>query len=277
MRLTRREWLAAAGSSAALAIAGGLRQARAAAGEPIFKTIPSSGERLPPVGVGTARRYQGAAQDALAQLRETLRVFAAAGGKVIDTAPSYGNAEEVLGGLLESLALRDSLFLATKVSSTGREAGLAQIEQSFRKLRSRRIDLIAVHNLQDVDRQLATLRELKDGGRIRYVGLTTSFSAQHDELAALIRREKPDFIQVDYALDNRAAASSVLPAAQEHGAAVMVNLPFGRSSVFRAVQGRELPAWAADFDARSWAQFFLKYIISHEAVTVAIPGTATPG
>lgn len=278
MPITRRNLLIGAGASALVAAAGAVRATPAApAADLIRKTIPATGETMVPVGIGTARRYQGAASaEQLAPLRAAIQTFRGAGGTVIDTAPSYGDAEAVVGNLVGDLDLRKELFLATKVGATGRDAGMAEIEQSFDNLRTDQIDLIAVHNLRDTATQLATLRELKIAERIRYVGATTSFESQHAELAALIARAKLDFVQVDYAIDNRAAADTVLRAARDHGAAVMINLPFGRGRVFDAVKNRPLPDWAAELDCKSWAQFFLKYVISHEAVTCVIPGTANP-
>jgi aryl-alcohol dehydrogenase-like predicted oxidoreductase len=243
----------------------------------IQKAIPSSGERLPVIGLGTARRYEEVATEAeKIPLRETIREFQALGGKVIDTSPSYGTAEAVVGELVDGLKIRDSLFLATKVSlrKTGREEGIAQIEQSFKKLRTRKIDLIAVHNLRDTDVQLRTLREMKQAGRVRYVGITTSFDNQYKDFEQVILKEALDFIQVDYALDNRDAGERIIPRAGDRGVAVMINLPFGRGRLFNAVQGRKLPDWSSEFDCQSWAQFFLKYIVSHPAITCAIPGMA---
>jgi aryl-alcohol dehydrogenase-like predicted oxidoreductase len=243
----------------------------------IQKKIPSTGETLPIIGLGTARRYEDVKSDGdKVPLRETIRRFQELGGKVIDTAPSYGTAEAVVGELVDGLKNRDSLFLATKVSlrNTGREAGVAQIEQSFKRLRTGKIDLIAVHNLRDTDTQLATLRELKQTGRIRYVGITTSFDKQYGEFEQTMKRETLDFIQVDYALDNRDAGARIVPLAADRGMAVMINLPFGRGRLFNAVQGKKLPEWAAEIDCASWAQFFLKYIVSHPAVTCAVPGMA---
>ncbi|HEX2200290.1 MAG TPA: aldo/keto reductase [Burkholderiales bacterium] len=236
------------------------------------KKIPSSGEPIPVIGLGTARRYERPAPG----LRGTLQRFGALGGSVIDTAPVYGDAESVVGGLVHELGMRERLFLATKVSTTGREAGVRQIEQSFRQLRTATIDLIAVHNLRDTQVHLATLRELKKQGRIRYVGITTSSDRQYADFEQTMRREPLDFIQVDYALDNRGAGERILPLAAERGMAVMVNLPFGRGRLFEAVRGKALPAWAAEFDCASWPQFFLKYIVSHTAVTCAVPGMARP-
>ena len=184
----------------------------------------------------------------------------------------------MVGELVDGLKVRDSLFLATKVSlrNVGRAEGIAQIEQSFKRLRTDRIDLIAVHNLRDTDTQLRTLREMKQAGRIRYLGITTSFDRQYGELEQVMQKENLDFIQVDYALDNRNAGERVLPLAGDRGMAVMINLPFGRGRLFNAVQGKKLPEWAGEFDCASWAQFFLKYIVSHPAITCAVPGMARP-
>ena len=241
----------------------------------IQRKIPSSGESLPVIGIGTARRYDvGPDAPARGELKEVLRRFAAAGGRVIDTAPSYGAAESVVGDLVADLGIRKPLFIATKVGARQKEAGLRQIEESFRKLRTQQIDCIAVHNLMNTAEHLAVLRDLKQAGRIRYFGISTSFDGQYAEFEDVIRKERLDFIQVDYALDNRDAADRIIPLAADRGAGVMVNLPFGRGRLFQAVQNTQLPAWAAEFDCRSWAQFFLKYIVSHPAITCAIPGTA---
>ena len=243
----------------------------------IRKTIPSSGEAIPAIGVGTARRYQGASGESeLAPLRASLQKFMELGGRVIDTAPSYGNAETVVGSLLAGLQPKAPPFLATKVGATGRSAGMAQVENSFKLLRSQRLDLVAVHNLQDIDTQLPLLRELKAAGRIRYLGATTSTDRQYAAFEDMMKRETLDFVQVDYALDNRQAGERLLPLARDRNMGVRINLPFGRGRLFDATRGKPLPAWAADFDCGSWAQFFLKYIISHDAVTCAIPGMAKP-
>ena len=255
-----------------LAAAGLLAPAYGQAMPLLRKAIPSSAEEIPVIGLGTARRYEQPAPG----LRETLARFGALGAAVIDTAPVYGDAEVVVGELLDGLQLRPRLFLATKVSISGREAGVRQIEQSFRRLRTAKIDLIAVHNLRDTQTHLATLRELKRLGRIRYVGITTSSDRQYAEFEQTMRREPLDFVQVDYALDNRSAGERILPLAAERGTAVMVNLPFGRGRLFAAVRGKPLPPWAAEIDCASWPQFFLKYIVSHPAVTCAVPGMARP-
>ncbi|GEP04744.1 aldo/keto reductase [Methylobacterium oxalidis] len=247
---------------------------RAAEGALIRRPIPSSGEPLPAIGIGTSRRYEvEPVPEKIAPLREAVERFVALGGTVIDTAPSYGTAEDVLGQILQG-GLREKVFLASKVSETGREAGAAQIARSFERLRTDRIDLIAVHNLIDPASNLATVRDLKAKGRVRYVGVTVWRDGQFAELEPLMKREALDFIQVNYAIDNRAAAERVLPLAAERGMAVMVNVPFGRDRLFKAVQGRELPPWAAEFDCASWPQFFLKYVLANPAVTCPIPGMA---
>ena len=278
MQISRRDFFKAgiaAGAALALPANGLFGQSTAL----LQKKIPSSGESIPVVGIGTARRYeeiQTAAEKA--PLRETIQRFSELGGKVIDSSPSYGTAEAVVGELVDQIKARDSLFLATKVSlrDSGQAAGIKQIEQSFKRLRTDKIDLIAVHNLRDTETQLRTIREMKQAGRVRYVGITTSFENQYPEFEQTIGKETLDFIQVDYALDNRNADKRIIPLAGDRGMAVMINLPFGRGRLFNAVQGKKLPEWATEIDCSTWAQFFLKYIVSHPAVTCAVPGMAKP-
>lgn len=247
----------------------------AAEGGLLRRPIPSSGETLPALGIGTSRRYEVApTPEAIAPLREAVKRFVALGGSVIDTAPSYGTAEEVLGQILPHDGLREKVFLCSKVGASGREGGAAEIARSFRRMNTQTIDLVAVHNLIDTETNLATLRDLKAGGRIRYVGVTVWRDGQFADLEAVMRSQTLDFIQVNYALDDRRAAERILPLARERGMAVMVNVPFGRDRLFKAVQGRELPPWTAEFDCASWPQFFLKYVLAHEAVTCPIPGMA---
>jgi aryl-alcohol dehydrogenase-like predicted oxidoreductase len=237
--------------------------------------IPGADVQVPVIGIGTARRYDNPrGEEQLAPLRATIARFVELGGSVIDTAPSYGRAEPVIGQLVAELGVRDRLFLATKVGAATRQDGLAQIEQSFRNLRTGKIDLIAVHNLNDVNNQLAILRDLKAQGRIRAFGITTSFDGQYKAFEAVMRRETFDTIQIDYALDNRNAADRILPLAQEKGVAVMINLPFGRDRLFSATKDRPLPDWATEIGATSWAQVFLKYVLSHPCKPIAIPGMA---
>lgn len=270
---TRRGFIASACAASLGMAAPGIAAAQAA--PLIRRRIPSSGEALPVIGVGTARRYESAATEGeLAPLRATLARFHQLGGAVIDTAPSYGQAESIVGQLVGELRIRPDLFLATKVGADSKAAGADQIEQSFRNLRTDRIDLIAVHNLRDAANQLATLRELKASGRIRYLGVTTSSDRQYGAFEDLMRRESLDMIQVDYALDNRGSADRILPLAQDRGMAVMINLPFGRDRLFNATRDRPLPGWAGEIGCATWAQVFLKYVISHAAVTCVAPGMA---
>ena len=269
MHTTRRAVLAGATALAAV------RPALAQSGELIRKSIPSSGELVPVIGLGSARRYEEANGEAeLAPLRETIKQFQALGGLMIDTAPSYGKAETVMGGLIGELGLRPRLFLATKVGADAKAEGAAQLEQSFRNLQTDKIDLICVHNLRDITEQLANIRDLKAAGRVRYVGATTSFDRQYADFEAMIRRETLDWIQIDYALDDRNSAERIIPLAKDRGVAVMINLPFGRGRLFKAVEGKPLPGWAAEIDCTTWPQVFLKYLVSHEAVTCAVPGMA---
>lgn len=276
--MDRRALLAGTGALA-LAAAGLPACARAVqptpAGSLVTARIPGADQDVPVIGIGTARRYADPADAAaLEPLRASIARFVELGGTMIDTAPSYGRAEEVVGQLVQELGVRDRLFLATKVGVDTREQGAAQIEESFRKLRTDRLDLIAVHNLRDIDNQLDILRDLKAAGRIRSLGATTSSERQYADFEAMMRRQTLDVIQIDYALDNREAAERILPLAQEQGVAVMINLPFGRGRLFEATQNRPLPDWAAEIGAETWAQVFLKYIVSHPSRPIAIPGMA---
>ena len=225
----------------------------------IQKQIPSSGESIPVIGIGTARRYEEIKNDSeKAPLRETIRQFQALGGKVIDSSPSYGTAEAVVGELVDELKVRDSLFLATKVSlrNIGREEGIKQIEESFKKYRTNKLDLIAVHNLRDTDTQLATLRGMKQAGRIRYVGITTSFDNQYGEFEQTMKKQALDFIQVDYALDNRDAGERIIPLAPDRGMAVMINLPFGRGVCSTRCRARSCRSGQASSIANPGRSFF---------------------
>ena len=228
---------------------------------------------VPVVGIGTTGSYRNAQEETqLAPLRDTMKRFVELGGRLYDTAPSYGRAEEVIGQLATELRLRDKLILATKVGADGKEAGAAQIEDSFKKLRTNRIDLFQVHNLRDTDNQLATLRDLKAQGRVRALGITTSFDGQYEQFEAVMRRQQLDTIQVDYALDNR-GAERILSLALEKKIAPLINLPFGRGRLFQATNGKPLPDWAKEIDTTSWAQIFLKYILAHPSQPIVIPGT----
>jgi aryl-alcohol dehydrogenase-like predicted oxidoreductase len=272
--LTRRELLQR-GASLGVAAAMPFERLFAQTAPLILRAIPSSGEKVPAVGIGTARRYDVApGAPERAEIKEVLKLFSDLGGKVIDTAPSYGQAEAVVGEATSALGNRSKLFVATKLGANGRAAAEAQVAQSFARLKTDKIDLIAVHNLTDVRNQLAYLRELKQAGRIRYVGVTTSSDNQYAALEEVMKVEMLDVIQVDYAIDNRGVADRILPLAKDRGMGVMINLPFGRGRVFQEVQGKALPAWASEFDCKTWAQFFLKYIVANPVVTCVVPGTA---
>jgi aryl-alcohol dehydrogenase-like predicted oxidoreductase len=243
----------------------------------IERPIPSTGTMIPIVGIGTARRYDVAATSGeLAPLREVLRRFPELGGRLVDTAPSYGNAETVVGKLVCDLGNRDSIFLATKVAvrSGGKAAIVAQMEESLRRLHTDRIDLMQIHNLTNVAETVPVLQEWKAARDIRHFGVTTSSEDQYEAFEAAMRAHPFDAIQVNYSIESRQAANRILPLAADRGMAVLVNLPFGRTSVFEKVEGKPLPGWAAEIDCTTWAQVFLKYIVSHPSVTCAIPGTA---
>ena len=272
MKLSRREVVKLGlGTGASLVL--GWRPAFGQAPSLILRPIPSSGETVPAVGIGTRDYRVGPSSSERAPFKATLKVFAELGGTVLDTAPSYGNAESVVGDLVAELGIRDALFFATKVDREGRQQGLDRMQSSMRLLRTAKIDLIQVHNLRDSDTQLATLREWKQQGRIRYLGVTTSSRRQYERLDRIMERETLDFVQINYSLASRGAADRLLPLAADRGIAVLVNLPYGRGRLFRKVGERPLPDWAAEIDCASWGQVFLKYVISHPAVTCAIPGT----
>lgn len=238
------------------------------------RPIPSSGEKLPVIGIGTARRFDVQTAGEKEPLREVLREMSRLGGKLVDTAPSYGVAEAVVGELVAELGNRDALFLATKVGAgrNGAEAGVAEMKASLARLK--RIDLMQIHNLAGVDVMLPILREWKAAGRIRYHGISTSSDQQYEALEAIMKREQLDFIQIDYAIDNRAADERILPLAADRGIAVLTNLPFGRGRVLSAFKDQPIPDWAKELGIETWAQFALKWVVSHPAVTSAIPGTA---
>ncbi|HEX7044224.1 MAG TPA: aldo/keto reductase [Burkholderiales bacterium] len=249
----------------------------------IERAIPSSGERLPAVGLGSSATFSKVAGSAGAEeaLGEVLRALVDRGGKVFDTAPAYGTSEEVAGTIADRLGLTNRLFWATKVNVAGRDDGKAdpraaraQIETSFARARKTPLDLIQVHNLGDVPTQLGILKELRDAGRVRYIGVTTTFPRQYEELERIMRREPLDFIGVDYAIDNRTMEKRIFPLAQERGIAALVYAPFGRTRLWQRVRGHELPAWASEIDVHSWGQYFLKFVLSHPAVTAATPATS---
>jgi aryl-alcohol dehydrogenase-like predicted oxidoreductase len=272
MDLSRRDTLRVFGATAAGALLGA--PGAGALPEPMHRAIPSSGERIPVVGLGTWSTFDvGSSAAERAPLEEVLARFAERGGRVVDSSPMYGRSEEVVGAVAAKQGLTGRLFLATKVWTRGREAGLRQMETSERLLGTKRLDLLQVHNLLDVETHLATLRAWKDAGRVRYVGVTHYVASAYPEVERVLLREKLDFLQVNYSLAEREAERRILPLAREKGLAVLVNRPFGGGEALKRVLGRTLPAWAAEFDCSSWPQFFLKWILANPAVTCAIPAT----
>ena len=280
---TRREWLNySAAAGAALAIGPRVLQAQDA--PMIMRAVPSTGEALPIIGLGSSATFSSAARtEDVSALRGVLATLLDRGGSVFDTAPGYGASEEVAGRIIGELGARERIFWATKVNVAGRGGGAAdpaaarrQIETSFERIRKAPIDLIQVHNLGDPPTQLGILKGLKAEGRVRYIGITSTNRNRYPDLAQVMRDEPIDFIGVDYAVDNRAATQTILPLARDRGIGVLVYAPFGRTRLWSRVAGRDLPEWAAEFEATSWAQFFLKYVASHPAVTVITPATSKP-
>ena len=265
--------LAVAGALAAL----GTNFARAASAPLLQRKIPKTGELLPAVGLGTYRTFDvGASSTDRESLKEVLQLFVRTGGKAVDSSPMYGRAEGVLGDLAVELGVTKSLFLATKVWTTGRDAGIRQMEDSFRLLRTDRIDLMQVHNLLDLGTHMQTLREWKASGRIRYIGITHYHEGAYGELTRLLATADYDFVQLNYSIAEREAERAILPLAMERGVAVIVNRPFAQGELFARVRDKPLPPWAAEIDCTSWAQLFLKYVLANPAVTCVIPATSKP-
>lgn len=275
---SRRSFLSGAALAATAAV---LRPLPASAVAPTAasgmaqRVIPATGERIPVIGMGTSGSFE---VDAAGRepLREVLRRFVAGGASVIDTSPNYSNAEDVLGDLMAELGLRDRIWLATKLAADNRAAGETQFAQSLKRLRTDQVELLAVHNLRDWRTQLAYARELKAQGKTKYVGLTHYVNERHDELADIMAAEKPDFIQINYSVSAPQADRRLLPLARDTGVAVMINRAFDDGRLFARVAGKALPGWAAEAGVTSWAQMFLKFAISHPAVTVVIPATGKP-
>jgi len=253
-------------------------------GNLITRAIPSSGEELPIVGLGSSATFSSVARSGdVSALQDVLRVLFENGGSVFDTAPGYGASEEVAGKIVQELDASQKVFWATKVNVARRGGGSAdpaaargQIERSFQRIGKDPIDLIQVHNLADIPTQLGILKELKDEGRVRYIGTTSTRTSRYPDLAQVMRAEPIDFIGVDYAVDNRESAEIILPLAQDRGIAVLAYVPFGRTRLWRRVTGRTVPEWATEFGAHSWAQFFIKYVAAHPAITAVTPATSKP-
>ncbi|MDT8340586.1 MAG: aldo/keto reductase [Longimicrobiales bacterium] len=283
--ITRRDWLRTTAAAAGAVLALDPRSLAALSRqEMLTRAIPGTSERLPVIGLGSSATFsQVARSEDFTALRGVLGALVEHGGAVFDTAPGYGASEEVAGSIAAELGITDRIFWATKVNVAGRGGGgadpaaaRAQLERSFERLRTDVIDLIQVHNLGDPPTQLGILEEYKAQGRVRYIGITSTSESRYPDLMDVMRNHPIDFIGVDYAVDNRSAADAVLPLAQERGIGVLVYAPFGRTRLWSRVAGREVPAWAADFDAETWAQFFLKFVVAHPAVTAATPATSRP-
>ena len=285
--MNRRDWLRmTASAGAALSLSPRLLEAMSVPGalqrELLTRAVPSTGEQLPLVGLGSSATFsQVARSEDFSALRDVLQTLVQNGGKVFDTAPSYGASEEVAGQIASELGIQKQIFWATKVNVVGRgaesadpAAARAQIASSFQKFNVQTVDLIQVHNLADVPTQLGILKELKGEGKVRYIGVTTTSENRYEDLAAVMRNEPIDFIGVDYAVDNRGVEEMILPLAQERKIGVLVYVPFGRTRLFTRVGDRPVPDWATEFDAATWAQFFIKYVAAHPAVTVVTPATS---
>jgi aryl-alcohol dehydrogenase-like predicted oxidoreductase len=276
MTITRR--LALEGGAALGAMALGAGTTSVAFGqsrELIQKRIPSSGELIPPIGIGTNRYGVGTSEEERAPLRATMARFVELGGKVMDTAMIYGTSEVVIGDLAADLGIRDRLFLATKTDIRGQVQGETGLQNALDRLKTDMIDAMLVHNLVNAATELPVMREWQQEGKFRYLGASISTHDQFDQMERFMRDNDVEIVQFNYSLGDRLAAERLLPTAADRGIAVMINIPFGggRDSIFDVVEGRELPDFAAEFDATTWGQFFLKYIVSHPAVTCAIPGT----
>jgi aryl-alcohol dehydrogenase-like predicted oxidoreductase len=273
MGITRRQALEAGAALGAAAAFG--TGAFAQSGELILKRIPSSGETLPPIGIGTNRYGVGTGEEERAPLRDTMARFVELGGKVMDTAMIYGTSEAVIGDLAQQLTIRDELFLATKTDIRGQVRGETGLQNAMDRLKTDMIDAMLVHNLVNAETELPVMREWQQDGRFRYIGASISTHDQFDQMEQFMRSNDVEIVQFNYSLGDRLAAERLLPTAIDRGIGVMINIPFGggRDSIFDVVEGRELPDFAAEFGATTWAQFFLKYVVSHPGVTCAIPGT----
>lgn len=241
------------------------------------RPIPRSGEQLPMVGLGTYQSFAvGRGKSEREPVKEVLRLFSQHGGTLVDSSPMYGPSEGVVGDLAQELNLTGKLFMATKVWTSGRDAGIRQMEESMRLMKVARMDLMQIHNLQDWQTHQKTLNEWRAAGKIRYTGITHYHSGAYDQLERILKTKAFDFVQFNYSISEREAEDRILPLAQDTGTAVIINRPFAQASLFSRVRGKEVPSWAAEFDCQSWGQFFLKYILSHPAVTCVIPATSKP-
>jgi diketogulonate reductase-like aldo/keto reductase len=260
-----------------LAAALALKRAQAQSPVLITRAVPSTGEKIPAIGIGTWQTFDvGADAAARATLKEVLRVFFAGGGRVVDSSPLYGSSESVVGEACAALGICEPLFMATKVYTHGREEGIRQMQRSTERMRAGRMDLMQVHNLLDVETHTQTLLDWKAQKRVRYIGITHYTSSAYPEVERLLKTKQYDFLQINYSLAESESGKRILPLARELGVAVIANRPFAEGAMFRRVRGKPLPPWAAELGIASWAQYFLKWIVSHPGVTCAIPGTGRP-
>ncbi|MCF8080675.1 MAG: aldo/keto reductase [Desulfobacterales bacterium] len=272
--MNRRTFMAAAGALAA-GIAFGPQRVLGAGSAPIRKPIPSTGELLPAIGMGTSRTFDVWGQpETTRHLTEVLQVFFDNGGTLIDSSPMYGHAEAVVGDLVKRIGKKGDYFAATKVWTDGRQAGIEQMEQSMERMGVEVMDLMQIHNLRDWSTHLPVLRQWKQEGKIRYIGITTSHGRFHSALERIMADEPLDFVQFSYNIEDRTAEEHLLPLAADRGIATLINRPYQRGSLFYRVKDTPLPEWSAEFDCESWGQFFLKFILSHPAVTCVIPATS---
>ncbi len=272
---SRRHWLRSVSAGLALSAIG--KPVMSNATTRIVRTIPKSGEALPVIGLGTYDAFDiGNDANERNEAKEVLRHFVELGGTIVDSSPMYGRAETVIGDLSTELKINEKLWVATKVWTSGRESGISQMTDSLRKLRREKIELMQVHNLQDVKTHLATLRDWKKSGKIKYLGVTHYHAGAYDALEQAIRPGDMDFVQLNFSIAEREAEQRILKIAADVGTAVIVNRPYANGSIFSAVKGKPLPAWASEIDCASWGQFFLKYILGHPAVTCVIPATRNP-
>ena len=280
-QVTRREVIKMMGAAGlgtiVLPLVGTARTMTNSATTMLQRTIPATGEKLPVVGLGTWIQFdvgtEAAARDPLAAVLKSMLEM---GGRLIDSSPMYGKAEEVVGDLTSASGNADKYFYATKVWTSGEQSGIRQMTSSLQKMRRTSMDLMQVHNLQDWQTHLKTMRQWKEEGKLRYTGVTHYTASAHDQLEQIVRSKAVDFVQFNYSMQDRNAERSLLNAARDSGVAVIINEPFASGSLFSLVKGKSLPAWATDYDINSWAQFFLKYILAHPAVNCVIPGTSNP-
>ncbi len=272
----RRQFLKIMGGAGLSAMAP-LLSAKQESSNTITKSIPVSGERLPVIGLGTSRVFNVENDAAeLSNLREVIRILSSVENSMVDSSPMYGEAERVVGELVENLDVHRQLFFATKVWTRGRQAGIEQMQQSMRLMRTKTIDLMQIHNLVDWKTHITTLRDWKERRLIRYLGITHYNESAHDAVLQVMKHTPLDFLQINYSLAEPEAGNRILPLAQEKGIAIIANRPFARGALFHATKGKPLPAWAGEIDCATWAQLFLKFVISHPAITCTIPGTSKP-